>query len=422
MWKKIDDVQIHMDYMSFTIPLESQIDVKIAFEELQEELANLFYMTSINYGQISDWAHDGYQYQLSLGENIIIRFGGDRNAMKKIIDWDDRIKSDDKYDSLMVELKGQACREIEFLSDGTIDYLNIISWVEKHGGKFTRIDIAIDDMKGNVIKLSKILDLVAKGLYTSSFRSVPFLNDSALRKNNYKDIDVDEEPCSLYFGKNTSDKQLCIYNKKAERKNKNDSWDGEYWTRFEMRFRHDAADNLAYFMMKNNLNNIGKFSCEQLKNLFILKYPYYNGKKSEMKDVRKLDVYPPWEKFLNCVKGTSFSLRPVLESTIETKVSWRTYSLSRMDIILEIANAYEDDDWVFSGAGKIYKEKLDKLNYLKEKRDRITGKDIAMINNYRRKNWKSGLFYELTQSDIDEYMKQLEIEIKNFESKYRLPF
>ena len=175
-------------------------------------------------------------------------------------------------------------------------------------------------------------------------------------------------------------------------------------------------------MIKNKLNDIGKFSCEQLKNLLTLKHSYYNGKKSEMKDVRKLDVYPSWEKFLTFVKGTSFSLRPVLESTIETKVSWRTYSLSRMDIILEIANAYEDDDWVFSGAGKVYKEMQDKLNYLKEKRDRITEKDISMINNYRRKNWKSGLFYELTQSDIDEYMKQLESEVKTFKLRYLLPF
>ncbi len=93
-----------------------------------------------------------------------------------------------------------------------------------------------------------------------------------------------------------------------------------------------------------------------------------------------------------------------------------------MDIILEIANAYEDDDWVFSGAGKVYKEMQDKLNYLKEKRDRITEKDISMINNYRRKNWKSGLFYELTQSDIDEYMKQLESEVKTFKLRYLLPF
>lgn len=411
-----------MDYMAFTIPLENEIDVKLAFEDLQEELANLFYMTSANYGQILDWAHDGYLYQLSLGENIMIRFGGERNSSKKILNWDERIKTEEKYESLMVELKGQACREIEFLSNGNIDYLNIISWVEGYGGKFTRIDIAIDDMEGKVIKLSKIIDLVAKGLYTSAFRSIPFLNDSALRKNNYKDINVDEEPCSLYFGKNTSDKQLCIYNKKAERKNKNDSWEGDYWTRFEMRFRHDAADNLAYFMMKNKLNEIGVFSCEQLKNLLTLKHPFYNGKKSDCKNVRMLDVYPAWEKFLTSVKGTSFSLRPILESSIESKISWRTYSLSRMDIILEIANAYEDDDWTFPGAGKLYKEMVDKLNYLKEKRNRITEKDLAMINNFRRKNWKAGLFYELTQSDIDEYMKQLESEVKTFKLRYLLPF
>ena len=422
--EKIDekDVQIHIDYLSFTIPLESEIDVKYAFEEIKEDLANLFWLTSINYGKLLNWGKNGYEYELSLGENISVRYGGERNAMKRIIDWDNNIKSEEKYDSLMVEVKGQGCREIEFLSGGNVDYLKIISWVELHGGKFTRIDIAIDDMKGDVIRLNKILDTVAKGLYTSSFKAFPYINDTALKKNNYHEINIEDEPCTLYFGKTTSDKQLCIYNKKAERKNKNDSWPGEYWIRYEMRFRHDAADNLAYFMQTKKMNDIGVFACEQLKTLLTLKCPYYNGKKSNIRTVRMLDILPAWDKFLNAVKGEKLTLRPILESTIDRKILWRTHSLSKMDVMLYLADAYEDSEWCILGGGKLYKENMDMLSYLKEKRDNITSKDLAMINNYRRSHKKSGTFEELTEQAIDELIKTLENELELFKKRYILPF
>lgn len=419
---KNEDVQIHMDYLAFTIPLEDERDVCNAFENIKEDLANLFFMTSFHYGELSDWAQDGYEYQLSLGEYLTVRFGGKRNAMRKIINWDNNSKTDEKYDSLMVECKGQGCREIESLSGGTIDYLKIIEWVETHGGRFTRIDIAIDDMKGDVIRLSKILDLVSKGLYTSSFRSKPNVNGSALKKNNIQDIDVDSEPCTLYFGSIDSSKRLCIYNKKAERKMNNDSWNGEYWIRYEMRFRHEAADNLAYFMMATKMKDIGSFACEQLKTLLTLKCQCYKGRKSSCKNVRMLDILPAWNKFLNAVKGTSFSLRPIMESTIEDKKMWREKSLSRQTIILEIADVYEDSDWIMSGMGRLYEEKQNMLAYLRDNKNKITIKDLSMINNYRREHHTSGMFVDLTMEDIDAFIDNLENEVKEFEKRFRLPF
>ncbi len=420
-----ENVQIHIDYLAFTIPLESDIDVVNAFEKIKEELANLFYMTSFDYGELHNFFVDNYEYNLSLGENINIRFGGEATKTRKILDYgnDDNsiLKSIDKYDSLMVEIKGQGCREIEFLSGGKINYIEIIKWVESKGGKFTRIDIAIDDMKGDVIKLEKILEIVSKGLYTSAYRSKPIINGSILKKDNYLNINVDDEPCTLYFGRN-SDKVLCIYNKKAERLNNNDSFLGNYWVRFEMRFKHDNADNVAYFLKKNNMSDIGDFACSQLKKLLTLRCKKYNGKLSDCKNIRMLDIEPAWEKFLTYVEGTSFSVRPILESSIDKKIEWRTSSLTKQLILLDIADGYDESEWIISGLGRLYKEKQDQLNYLLEKRNKIYMTDLRMIDNYRRKQKNNILLENLSDKDINEYIEKLKCDIKYMEENFKLPF
>lgn len=413
------DVQIHIDYLAFTFPLKSEIDVKFAFEEIKEELANIFYMTSFNYGPLNDWGQDNYRHQLSLGQNIVVRFGGEMTMMKEVIDREMSLKSAEKVESCMVELKGQACREIEVLSGGNVDYINIIKWFFAQGGKCTRIDLAIDDCGGDIITLDEVIKIVGKGLYTSSFRSTPELICGAVDG-------IDDKGSSLYFGKSQGKRknnlELCIYDKKCERKFNNDSFSGEYWTRYELRFRADGAENLSYFIANTKLENIGLFACEQLKRILTLKCKRYKGKKTDMKDVRKLDVHPKWDKFLKGVKGTKFSMLQKMETTIEKKLSWRSYSLCRQNILLDFADAYNGSDWVEPIFGKVYTEMNEMLNFLKEKKYKIQQKDIEMINNFIRKEKDDPFFVPLEKKDLDNYMYELERRILKFEKRYRLPF
>jgi hypothetical protein len=412
-------LEIHIDYLSFVFPLSNLIDVKDSFNAIKEDLALLFYLTSNDYGQLNDWGQDGYKHQLSLGENITIRFGGQLTQMKFVSE-DNSISY---TDSCMVELKGQACREVEFLSGGNLDYLTIIDWVNTHGGRFTRIDIAIDDTTGNIITLDKVVDTVSKGLYTSSFRSDPEIISSALNKVNLKEI-KDLKGTSLYFGKSNGKRknnlELCIYDKAAERRFNNDSYVGNYWVRYEMRFRKEQADALAFYLQASEFNDLGEFACSQLKRILTLKQQTKNNKITNDINVSRLDILEDWDTFLNVLKGSKFSLKPVKESTIDRKLAWRSYSLTRQNILLDLADAYDEESYVEFGYGKLYSEYKEKLNYLKENRNKITEKDIHMINNYKRSKGKFNALVD--ENTIDEYIKKLEEIIKEIEKRYILPF
>lgn len=422
------NVEIHIDWLAFTLPLDDIISIKAAFDEIKEELANLFFYTSANYGEVRDYAQNGYEYQTTLGENIIIRYGGQRNSMKKIIDLTSGEKSEEKYESLNVELKGQACREIEKISNCKVDYVQIINWVQSHGGHFTRIDIAIDDLKGDLITLDRLLKHVKKGLYTSTFRNAPQLFSSGLDEGSVYKLIKNKKGTSIYFGWTDADKknntELCIYDKKAERAFRNDSYEGEYWVRYEMRFRNDTANYLAYYMFLHKLNDIGIFACEQLKRLLTLKCQYYKGKKSKIVNVRMLDNLPEWDDFLNVVKGTKFTMKPVTFNTIDHKKQWCTYSLTRQNILFYLADAFDDDNWIVYGLGRVTKQIRDMINYLKENMDRISQKDLEMVNNYKRSQMTSGkgLFEELTVADLPGKIKELENLLNELEKRYELPF
>lgn len=416
--EKEKDVQIHVDYLSFTFPLKNSIDPMNAFELLKEDIANLFYMTSFNYGILNDWAQDNYRYQLSLGEHIVVRFGGLTTMMKAVEDLENGMKSHDKYESCMVELKGQACREIEKISGGNVDYIKIIDWFLSHGGKCNRLDLAIDDCKGDIITLKTVLKVVSKGLYTSSFKGNPEVFMGAIDG-------LDDKGTSLYFGKSIGKRknnlELCIYDKKAERKFNNDTFSGEYWTRYELRFRNEGSQNLAYFICKTKLEDIGNFACEQLKRILTLKCKKINGKKTNDNNVSRYDNLPAWDKFLNVVKGTRFSMLKKLESTLEKKIKWRSYSLTRQNIILDFADVYNNasKEWVDPACARIHTELLEMLSYLKENKNKIQQKDIEMINNYLSKEKN---MIPLDFNNLNQYIIDLEERIEWFEKRFKLPF
>ena len=417
-----EKLKIHIDYLSFTFPLKVNGNQHIVncFEEYKQILADLFYCDVTAYGEIQEFGQNNYEYTVSLGQNIRIRFGGKSTMMYETVDPDENIKSDEKYESCQVELKGQACREIEFLSGGTVDYVNIIAtFLYEFGGKATRIDFAIDDTKGDIITIDEVIKYVKKGWYTSSFRSLPELYTSVAADN---DESVGK---SLYFGKSRGDHknelELCIYNKKAERKFNNDTYLGEYWTRYEIRFRGDKADNVAYYMVKTNMQDIPNFACGQLDYILKLRTNKKNGKKTEDNNVRKWDILPEWNEFLDGIKGSSFRLKPEMVQTIDQKVAWRSFTLPRQDILLELADAYnvENDIWIDKSFASVYKKMIDMREWLSN--NKLNQADIEMINNYLRSK-KKGSVQTLTKADIESYISELDERIEDFRKRYTLPF
>ena len=429
------DLKIHIDYLSFTFPLKMEENESIidAFDKIKPEIAELFYMDLTAYGELNDWAHNNYDYSISLGQFISIRFGGEATMMKEIISIEDNMKSHEKYESCMVELKGQACREIETLSDGKVDYVKIIEYfyIKKHG-KPTRIDIAIDDTVGNILTIDDVIKYVKKGWYTSAFRSTPMLYTGV----GTAEVEASEGK-SLYFGKSNSNHknalELCIYDKKAERRFNNDTYQGDYWTRFEIRFRDLRAFDLAFNMFNNKMDDIGQYACEKLAYILKLKHPYINGKKTDNKDVCRWDLFPAWEKFLNNIQASKFSLKPVMEYSIDKKMAWSSYSLTKQSIIFDLSQCYcdkYDDIFLDDILAKTYSNMLDMYGWFEDnlKCDRngeiyyLSQREIEMINNYIRKNNPGNKDILISNTDVIKYKENLKERIEQFRKKYTLPF
>ena len=411
-----EKVSIHVDYMSFTFPVESN-NILESFYDLQEEIAELLYCDKNMFAE-ARFAQDGYKYQYTLGENIIVRFGGTSTKMKMIIDLENSVKSELLYDSINVELKGEGCREIEKYANYQVDYIKIMKYfIYEKKGRCKRFDIAIDDTTGDVIGMKTVYNHLEKGWFTSCFRKEPTLTGEFA-----KTIDFNDRSLSIYFGKKGGSHkpglELCIYNKKAERLFNNDSYEGDYWVRYEQRYRDTKADELVYYFIQNNMNEIGLFACKQLK--FILELKYKN-KRCKDSNVSRWPVLPAWERFLECVKGSRLSQRAPGVSTIDRKKTWRDFSLTRQNILLGLVDAYSYDDKI-----NYYLDPLiaECVNNLRKQYDymmthKISGAELQMMNNYLKEK-RAG--YLLTENDVYKYMEELNNRIKKFEDDFSLPF
>ena len=425
-------IQIHFDYLSFTFPMdvEDGEDLYQAFEKYKQDICNHFWTDYDAFGDIKQYKQDGYDNQITLGQNIRIRFGGESTKMKKMLDVDNNIKSDERYTSCMVELKGQGCREIEFLSGGRINYKEMFKYfLFELGGRCTRLDIAIDDMEGKIITLAEILDMTRKKHYVSSFRvnqNPPKLNEALV----VDDINQ-TNGCSIVWGKSNgphkSDRELMIYDKKAERQfHHDDDVETNYYVRYEMRFRNELADNIAYTLCTSDVINledydIGYFAKNELYRMLKFKIPYRNGKKTKIDNVSMWDDNPKWLKFLDYVEGVKFTQRTKMESTIEIKKAWNIKNITKQEIIFDIADSDVStlDNWVDSDIKKVYEELEHKLAWFDN--HHISKKELEEINNYRRRNY--GYTCKLVkQEDLEEYKENLIKRMNELKEKYLLPF
>ena len=423
-------IHIHLDYLSFTFPLTTEKnDIIRSFENVKYDIADLFFMSDSAYSDMLDTRQNGYEKLITLGEFITIRFGGENTKMK--VDANDM---EDNYSySCQVELKGQGCREIEFLSNGNIDYSKIIDYfLIDLNGRCTRIDIALDDKNGDIITLDEIVSIVKKGYYTSRFKvnqNPPKLNTSL------PGIDIIDKGkgISLYFGKSNSehksDRELCIYDKKAERNFRHVETNMNYYCRYEIRFRNELADDVAATLSDNLRDgnyDIGYFFKNELFRLLKLRIKRIDGKKTIDTKISRWDINPKWAKFLDNVDGLKLVQRPEVIESLEIKKNWNIKNITKQETLFDIADSFTNgisyDGWIDKVYKDTYDKILNKLSWFEE--HTISQKELSMINNYRLRQY-SGNVCELTMNDIYEYISILkerkELLEKNF-STNDLPF
>lgn len=400
-------LEIHIDYLSFTFPVYVEYSIDDSMSKIKQRICEILHFMPDEYSQVFT-PKNSYSKEYRLGQHVTIRYGGVTTRMKvKVGETEEGDAIYDMFETCQFELKGQGCREVEFRNEGKFDYLKLINFFTiELKGKCRRLDIAIDDLYGQSISIDKVISLIKKGDYVSSrFRSAPKIETC---------VDGGK---SIWFGwSRKATMELMIYDKKAERLYHKDPYDGNYWVRYELRFLKERADACAFFIYDKKFDDLGDFAAQELFNTLELK------KRGNDSNPSRWPTLPSWVNFLNVCKKTHFTQLPKLELTIEKKVQWRDFSLTRQNIQLDMAEVYDDDfeNYVDPAIGKILHELKMQLEYLEQ--EKFDENNLPLINNYLKT--KYGVDYPLkTKDDIQLYVDDLKRRIKYFDSdKFKLPF
>lgn len=257
-------------------------------------------------------------------------------------------------------MSGQGCRDFEQLG---LDYFEFINKLSKYRVNYNRIDISIDDFTGKYFTMSRIIDYCRHGMVVS-----PFIHCFNMEKLRLKD--GVNEGHTVQFGSKASQIQVTFYDKLKERASKNIivHHDIKFWTRCEVRFRHDRADELISMIKQNHCLN------ETIKGV-LYKYLDFKTKNSNDSNISRRTTVRWWSEFLEGIDKLDFS-KLLPEHSITKKMNWLHNSTAKSNVMVIMANMNlitpdnKSVDFV--------------LENLQKGTDLLTNKDLQIINDYRR--------------------------------------
>ena len=213
-------MHIIIDYFTctFDLPiLDSDEEKDIVLDKVEEFREFL----NINEYEVIKAKKDRYKYSYKMGNGIQFSLVGPRsNGIR----------------TASIEFKGEGCREFESLNpDKTwCDFLYFMLVTQQ--GRPSRKDITIDDYDGTICSFDWLRAKFDKGFFTTSFKD-----------KDYKIYGSKSKGYTMEFGSRNGPKALCIYQKNLQMQSKyKEECKQPYWTRYEMRFYHNDANNVAH--------------------------------------------------------------------------------------------------------------------------------------------------------------------------------
>lgn len=269
--------EIKVDYISATFPLFVQAN------DVEDEVKDQVVIQMSKYLNIKDYevlredyTNNRYRYQYLLGQHMILRLSGSEN--------------ESGYRTCQLEMKGEGCRDFERRNPEKT-WMDFFIHISLLSGTFKRIDIAIDDFVGDTVDMNYILKKVKNRFYTSVCRTAP------------TQIGNEENGISLNFGSRKSGQELCIYDKRKQLLSKRQFFEGDYWMRYEMRFRGENAQALTTHIvvtLKNQekMKSLATIAFEQLYRILDIKKDNNYSEKYQS----KIETDDRWNEFLKNVK------------------------------------------------------------------------------------------------------------------------
>lgn len=353
-------IKVLLDWLGFTF-----LDEEVSLDAVLRIFNELLHI------DFTDWKpgrqnYEGYANSLVF-ENINIYFDGASNQ------------------GIHVDITGQGCRYIETifrklrvqLSESQTYWFDLIKAFRYSGAKYTRIDIAIDDL-GQHYSVPYIYEKLRKGEATSKFKS--------WTPDGYFGFDGQaKNGMTIYFGSDVSRFQVCMY-EKAKQLGIEDT----EWTRTELRFRHERSEEFINRVLDNTTEDIqwdiGIYAAGILKDYITFREP--NEKDSNK---RRWKVSPFWEQFLEGVEPLRLTTA-LPDRSIHRTASWFKDQVSKSYIMMELAFYGIRDEW-----------KDEMLNIGAKK---LTKRDLEIVSEYRRLYANDDDLYTTLDSGVVDIKKE----------------
>lgn len=333
-----------------------------------------------------------------------------------------------------LEMKGHACRMFELRcmnNDLSNDNASFDGWkklfkfLKEHKKEMNpitqikRIDTTLDDLKG-IISKEALKQKFDRGLYSTKLSTRNKVDSGAIDYTL-----IESKGFTLYFGGRTS-RQLCIYDKAAERKVRNYDCSREFWMRYELRHYNDNAE-WAFLEVCRAFENDNDEDLNSIISELIggsIEFKKGNEKIKDRTNVYRLPIWDKWEELLSSAKQyKTYKTQASLEADI-TMYKKKKYLASVPHKILAMTFLTYDDVNEFqmflnfclmNGMKCIEPEDIARINY-----NRISSKlkPICSIDAKNRiDEYVSGNTYF---GDVPENIKQLFFEDSKTKEKISL--
>ena len=242
--------------------------------------------------------------------------------------------------------------------DKPFDSSFLASWLLMIQGfaKFSRIDLAIDDIGSRFFTLDALEDILRSGRFVSKFHKKQFILDTS------NDADCTKIGHTIYMGKRVSACFLRVYDKMLEQKYVHSVDTSTPWVRWELELKEDYASRAVQQLV--NQDNLGSVCIGILANYLRL-IEKDNANKS------RCSVNPVWQAFIDAVAPLSLYVAPP-PKPIEKNKDWIMKQCSRTLAKVVVA---EDGDSEF----------LDRV--LDYGRSKLKPCDYDSIEQYQKKHY-----------------------------------
>lgn len=179
-------------------------------------------------------------------------------------------------------------------------YLRHIS----ESGKFTRLDLAIDDKGYNYYSVNDVREICDSDRCMNRFRKY--------RAEYERSFHGTVTGNTLYFGNRQSNAFLRIYDKRLEQIQKTKKDCGFEWVRWELELKKDRANMVVDYLLSSK--PLGSVAIGILSNYFRVVVKNNNN-------ITRCDTDPLWERFIENVEKLRLTVSKS-EKTLESKKEW----------------------------------------------------------------------------------------------------